>query len=55
MTRTIERQTDERSPARTTAETWLTAFEEALGRGDVDAAVELFGAKCYSRGLIAVT
>ena len=34
---------------------WLTAFDDALTAGDVDAAADLFGADSYWRDLIAFT
>ncbi|MDE2276203.1 MAG: NAD(P)/FAD-dependent oxidoreductase, partial [Burkholderiales bacterium] len=37
------------------AQGWLTGFEQALGRRDLDAAVALFGPECYWRDLVAFT
>ncbi|TCK21544.1 NAD(P)/FAD-dependent oxidoreductase [Pseudonocardia endophytica] len=48
-------ETLEKSAARTTAETWLTAFADALSARDVERAVSLFAAECYWRDLIAFT
>ncbi len=50
MTATLDTTT-----ARTTVETWLAAFDRALGAGDAQAAAELFGDDCYWRDLIAFT
>ena len=48
-------QTLEKSAARTTAETWLSAFADALSARDVERAASLFAAECYWRDLIAFT
>jgi len=39
----------------TLAQTWLTAFDQALSRRDIDAAVALFGADCFWRDLVSFT
>ena len=48
-------QTLETSTARNTAETWLSAFADALSARDVDRAASLFAAECYWRDLVAFT
>ncbi|GAA1381802.1 NAD(P)/FAD-dependent oxidoreductase [Pseudonocardia kongjuensis] len=48
-------ETLEKSAARDTAQTWLTAFGDALAARDVDRAVGLFAAESYWRDLVAFT
>ena len=48
-------QTLERSEARTTAETWVSAFADALSARDVDRATALFADECYWRDLVSFT
>ena len=48
-------QTLERSEARTTAETWVSAFADALSARDVDSATALFADECYWRDLVSFT
>jgi len=39
----------------TQAQAWLSAFDGALARRDIDAAVALFGAECFWRDLVSFT
>ncbi|WP_370195270.1 NAD(P)/FAD-dependent oxidoreductase [Aurantimonas coralicida] len=56
MSETIERPvTAEPSAARTAAEGWLSAFENALAAGDIDAAAELFAETSFWRDLVTFT
>jgi len=56
MSETIERPvTAEPSAARATAEGWLSAFENALAAGDIDAAAQLFAETSFWRDLVTFT
>ncbi|RZT87195.1 putative flavoprotein involved in K+ transport [Pseudonocardia sediminis] len=48
-------QTLQRSEARTTAETWVSAFADALSARDVDRVVALFAEDSYWRDLVSFT
>ena len=54
MTQTLEPATTTSGP-RSAVEGWLSAFEQALTAGDVEAVVELFGTDCYWRDLVSFT
>src|SRR6476469_1612447 len=54
MTQTLEPATTTSGP-RSAVEGWLSAFEQALTAGDVEAVVELFAADCYWRDLVSFT
>ena len=54
MTQTLQPPTRTSGP-RAEVEAWLTAFEQALTAGDVDAAVELFATDSYWRDLVSFT
>ncbi|MDX1730047.1 MAG: nuclear transport factor 2 family protein, partial [Aurantimonas coralicida] len=56
MSETIERPvTAEPSAARAAAAGWLSAFENALAAGDIDAAAELFAETSFWRDLVTFT
>ncbi|WP_218614366.1 NAD(P)/FAD-dependent oxidoreductase [Pseudonocardia sp. KRD291] len=48
-------QTLQRSESRTTAETWVSAFADALSARDVDRVTSLFAEDCYWRDLVSFT
>ena len=55
MTDTLERPATEEGSAPSRADSWLSAFEDALTAGDVDRAAGMFAAQSFWRDLVSFT